>query len=111
MQKIFVPLMLAAAASFLGACNPISYFMLYEYSTAEKPDNLADQRISELENDRGERWRADGSTYRASELEAYEKSRGIKSSPEQMDPRPVSTEELRARLEKQAEERKKQGRD
>jgi len=110
MPKIFIPLALFFAVSLLSACNPISYFMLYEYSSAEKPDDLADQRISELEKERGDRWRGEGSTYRSAEVQAYEKSRGIKASPEQMDPRPISTEELRARLEKQAEEREKQGR-
>ena len=79
--------------------------MLYGYSSAEKPDDIADRRMTELENARAERMRANPN-YRDSEIEAYNRARGIAGAPENIDTRPVSTEELRARMEKQARERR-----
>ncbi len=93
------------AALFVSACNPLSYLMLYGYSSSEKPDDIADKRITELENARAERMR-NNPNYRDSEIAAYNRARGIADSPENIDTRPVSTEELRERLEKQARERR-----
>ncbi len=95
-----------AAALLLSACNPVSYFMVYKYSSAEKKDDLADQRITELERERAERMAAN-SNYREAEIEAYRRARGINATSEGVNTRPISTEELRARLEKQAAERRK----
>lgn len=106
MRKIFLPILGVAAAILLSACNPISYFMLYQYSSSEKPDDVADQRMTELENERSARMRG-GNVYRAEEIQAYENARGISPAPETLSTRPVSTEELRERLEKEAEERER----
>lgn len=93
-------------AVFMCGCNPVSYFMLYQYSSAEKPDSVADQRMTELEREREKRM-AENSNYRDAEIEAYRRSRGISSTPDATDTRPVSTEELRKRMERQAEERRR----
>lgn len=105
MKKFFLPILTGVAALLFSACNPLSYLMLYGYSSAEKPDDIADRRMTELENARAERMRANPN-YRDSEIEAYNRARGITQSPENIDTRPVSTEELRERMEKQARERR-----
>lgn len=79
--------------------------MLYEYSSSEKPDDLADRRISELEDARSDRMRGNPN-YRDAEIDAYNRARGYSPAPESIDARPISTEELRARMEKEAEERR-----
>lgn len=106
MRKIFLLGLTVFGAVLLGACNPISYFMLYEYSSAEKPDDIADRRITELERDRAERMRSNPN-YRDAEIDAYQKTRGYSSTPDSIDSRPISTEELRARMEKEAKERRR----
>lgn len=106
MRKLFLPLSLVPAALLLNACNPVSYFMLYQYSSSEKQDDVADQRITELEQDRMTRM-SSSPNYRTEEIDAYRRSRGISSSAGEIDTRPVSTDELRARMEKQAAERRK----
>lgn len=105
MRKTFPLFALLFSVLAMSGCNPVSYFMLYQYSSSEKPDTVADQRISELEREREKRM-MENSTYRDAEVEAYRRSRGISDSPETVDTRPVSTEELRRRMEKQAEERR-----
>ncbi|MBR6797464.1 MAG: hypothetical protein IKM45_02100 [Opitutales bacterium] len=105
MKKFFLPILIAFAALFFSACNPLSYFMLYGYSSAEKPDDIADRRMTELEEARAARMRGNPN-YRDAEIEAYNRARGITTSPENLDTRPVSTEELRKRMEKQARERR-----
>lgn len=80
--------------------------MLYGYSSAEKPDDIADRRITELEDARSARMNANPN-YRDAEIDAYKRARGITESHENIDTRPVSTEELRKRMEKQARERRK----
>lgn len=107
MRKIFILIAVAFFSFPLSAC---SYFMLYKYASEEKRDDVADQRMSELERARSERMRGNGAAYRDEEIRAYENARGIKSAPEQIDSRPISAEELRARMEKQAEERRKNAR-
>lgn len=106
MRKIFPLFFGVPVAIFFTACNPISYFMLYEYSSSEKPDGVADQRMTELENERGDRMHA-SNVYRSQEIQAYEDARGVSPSPESISTRPVSTEELRERLEREAEERER----
>lgn len=93
-------------AVFVGGCNPVSYFMLYQYSSAEKPDSVADQRMTELEREREKRM-AENPNYRKEEVDAYRRSRGHSSMPEAADTRPISTEELRKRMERQREERRR----
>ncbi|MBQ2731530.1 MAG: hypothetical protein IJF68_00570 [Opitutales bacterium] len=105
MKKFFLPIPIALAALFFSACNPLSYFMLYGYSSAEKPDDIADRRMTELEEARAARMRGNPN-YRDAEIEAYNRARGITASPENLDTRPVSTQELRERMEKQARERR-----
>lgn len=106
MRKYFLLLALPVAVFFVSGCNPFSYFMIYEYSSSEKPDTVADERMTELEQAREQRM-ALNPNYREAEIEAYRRSRGISAPTQHVDTRPVSTEELRARLEKQAVERKK----
>lgn len=105
MRKTFLLFALLFSVLAMSGCNPVSYFMLYQYSSSEKPDTVADQRMSELEREREKRM-MENSTYRDAEVDAYRRSRGISGSPETVDTRPVSTEELRRRMEKQAEERR-----
>lgn len=62
--------------------------------------------MTELEREREKRM-AENSNYRDAEIEAYRRSRGISSTPDSADTRPVSTEELRKRMERQAEERRR----
>ena len=106
MRKSFILFAASFAVLAMSGCNPVSYFMLYQYSSSEKSDTVADQRMSELERDREKRM-LENTTYRDAEVEAYRRSRGISGSPETVDTRPVSTEELRKRMEKQAEERRR----
>lgn len=79
--------------------------MLYGYSSAEKPDDIADRRMTELEDARAARMRSNPN-YRDTEIDAYNRARGITQAPENIDTRPVSAKELRERMEKQARERK-----
>lgn len=88
----------------LSACNPTSYFMLYEYSSSEKEDSLADKRMTELEQEREKRMLSNPN-YRPEERAAYQRQRGIQSQTEStIDTRPISTQELRERLEREAAE-------
>lgn len=107
MRKIFLTVLFAPIALLFSACNPVSYFMLYQYSSADKPDTVADKRMSELEREREDRM-SGNRNYRDAEIEAYRRARGLPPVAETtVDTRPVSTEELRARMEKEAEERRK----
>lgn len=65
--------------------------------------------MTELEDSRAKRM-GDNANYRTAEIEAYNRSRGYRPSPNNISTRPLTTEELRAQMERQAEERRKSGR-
>lgn len=109
MRKFLLPLLLASSALLFSACNPFSYLMLWQISSTDRQDNLADRRMTELEDSRAQRM-SDNSNYRTAEIEAYNRSRGYNPSPSSISTRPLTTEELRAQMEKQAEERRRSGR-
>ena len=80
MRKYFLLLALPVAVFFVSGCNPFSYFMIYEYSSSEKPDTVADERMTELEQAREQRM-ALNPNYREAEIEAYRRSRSRRRVP------------------------------